>query len=170
MFPKESHHNQRHQGVSLWLGSAFIAPNLELLAAPMEQLNRRLRILVLPVGVPPAIGRDLAHRAVVAVMPLVDDASNARKCGYKRLQYSAIAIPLVSSAVGPARKIAETLEALAARTALEQQTVRFEILGLSSTNDRHRIGQRHERLVQRHFSDKAWEGEFSRPTSVKQRQ
>ena len=182
--PKENYDTQHRQRVILWLGSRSTASNLALLTAPLEKINRSFPTVVLAVGVPPTMGRKLgphilptpwypgidrhlAQKADVAVMPLLDNFFNARKCGYKLLQYSAMAIPSVSSPVGAARKIADSLGALTARTALEWETTIFGLLGTSSTDDRQRIGQRQKRLVQRNFSYQAWASEFSRTTSLK---
>ena len=181
--PKQNYAIQRTQRVILWLGSPSAAPYLALLTTPLERINRSFPTVVLAVGVPPAmvrklgphirpklwypgIDRDLAQRVDIAVMPLVDDFFNARKCGYKLLQYSAMAIPSVSSPVGAPGKIAEKVGGLTARTAFEWESTLLELLEDSSARETTNwLGAK--RFGENSFSHESSKNDLSQATSIK---
>jgi len=117
----------RQDGVATvgWIGNgAGYAPELSDLARVVERVRQRTRVRVVVVG---AVGEPAIHAAFrheddtvvdavdwtseaaivsamrafdVGVYPLRDTRYNAFKCGYKAIQYMALALPVVASPTG----------------------------------------------------------------------
>lgn len=179
---KKTFHIQNER-IILWLGSASTAHNLELLVKPLDSLNKSMRARVLAVGAPSSAERvlgpnfkilpwsleavrDLSSVADVGVMPLRNTFFNARKSGYKMLQYAAMGLPSIGSPVGASASILEALGSLKAVSSEDWESLLQDLLSTSAERDRSTIGQRQRQAVVENFSYKAWEERFSSVTSI----
>ena len=105
-----------------WLGSASTLMYLESLRPALEQLGKRYGSCVVLKVVcdrfPDRLGvemvrkpwtlndeRDDLRSFDIGIMPLTDDVWTRGKCGFKLLQYMAVGVPVVASAVGVNREI-----------------------------------------------------------------
>jgi glycosyltransferase involved in cell wall biosynthesis len=103
----------------------------------------------------PATVRTAPANWDVGIMPLHDGIYERAKCGYKLLQYCAIGLPVIGSAVGVNRRLIETASGWSACTGDEWIDALCELVE-SSTATRRNCGDAARQVAAAHSFD-AWE-------------
>lgn len=155
-----------------WLGSPSGEPYLNLAAAAVKELHHRsgARLVIMGAMRPtlgslePFIDRiqwsernalQFGNLCDVGIMPLEDGIYERGKCGYKLLQYGAMALPFVASPVGINANILDKAGMPAARQQDDWIGAISAMLELA-THDRAACGARAKAFVERDYSFDIW--------------
>jgi glycosyltransferase involved in cell wall biosynthesis len=98
-----------------WIGTPHTTKHLQLVEPALRRLDREFPLVLMTVGASPLEGYGVPIRQLpwslesevrlvnemdIGIMPLTDEPFERGKCGYKLIQYMALAKPVVASPVG----------------------------------------------------------------------
>jgi len=156
----------------VWLGSPSTEQQLALVRGTLLALNKEcgLRLTVISSGnqslgeLDAMIDRvqwtadgfaDVVASADVGIMPLYDNEWTRGKCAYKLLQYAAVGLPIVGSAVGANVSVLSQLGGIAASSTDDWREGLASVLRVSDST-RQELGSRARIGVIEHFSYRSW--------------
>jgi glycosyltransferase involved in cell wall biosynthesis len=160
-----------------WIGSHSTESYLIDIGSALLDVHRqtgaRIRLIGSPTGNLPASLESMVDRIPwnadtwateaascdVGIMPVPDDAWAKGKCGYKLIQYGALGLPVVGTAVGVNSEILSRLGGLAPASASEWVSALTDYLGQSDAR-REAIGRQARRAVEKYYSFDAHAASF----------
>ena len=157
-----------------WTGSHSTLTYLDLLFPILQKVNKQLPFeMVVIANHNPQLDlenytfvpwkketeiQDL-QQIEIGLMPLSDDDWSKGKCGFKAIQYGALAIPALVSPVGVNTQVV-IHEKTGFHCKDEGDWEEFLIDLISDQNLRHRLGKNGRKHIEQHYSSKAIESEF----------
>jgi glycosyltransferase involved in cell wall biosynthesis len=156
----------------LWIGSSSTEQYLARIADPLLEIHRRTGARLVLVGdgrrrqprLEPIIDRvqwsepwvfSNTADCDIGIMPLTDDLYGRGKCGYKLLQYAAVGLPMVGSAVGINRELLDKFGMPACESDSDWMDALGQLFGQTSQS-REASGRRVVDVVRAEYSFAAW--------------
>ncbi|KRB36250.1 glycosyltransferase [Microbacterium sp. Root180] len=181
-YRRKSDYSQSETPRAVWIGSPATEQYLSSLAPALLRVHRShgLRLTLISAGdrglgeldqmvdriawSPDGFATALSG-ADVGIMPLPDNPWTRGKCGYKLLQYSAAALPIVASPVGVNREIIAGASGLAASSVDDWAGALQQIIDEPEAARRMR-GEAGLRMVRDHYSFAAWRDVWRRAVGL----